>query len=1293
MATNISLESIPQTLTRKPARPITLWDGLSKLIDPFASMKLTLVLLAMAIFLVFVGTLAQAKAGMWEAISKYFTAWFVWVELQVFFPKAWFPEWHEKFTPAMGFPFFGGASIGLAMMINLLAAHLTRFRIKVRGTRLLAGLVAMSLGVLLTYVIVVLGDFQQGLRAKPLMSWEATAALTLVGAATASLGLLGAGVWYGLTAWRDQVHQRWIQAGLSVAGAVVSLCGCILLVVFFNDISALRILWQLIQGTVAGVVLLAGCWLLFDKRAGVVLLHGGVALMMVSQLLVSLGAREEQMIVMEGDTATFAQDIRQAELAVVENSDDQQRHTVIRENMLRHSLRAGDGKDAIISHEALPFDIKVERFFQNAELKDPEKADNLATAGIGLEQAAVASATGAGADGDSQVDMPAAYVTLLDKKTGEKIGTYLASVQVTLANFVDQVKVGGKTYDLALRFVRDYKPYSVRAIDVRKEDYPGSATPRKFESDIVLTDPRYGVEREVKIHMNNPFRYLGETFYQSNYRFDPTTRKEETTFQVVTNTGWMIPYVACMVVAVGMLYQFVQTLMTFILKEPEQAKSTLLAAAAISGGGIAGAALLLPAAVSGSKRRKLRGETSPEDDHRSSFQRWLAWFLPSPAAYGMVALSLVVIGAGLYSPKPKLAAPGKDGGKFDLFAFGELPVVAGGRAKPIDSLARESLLAMSNRTTYKTYYEVGSDGKEIPLTTDEQIQEAKEQGRKVKSRSHSATEWLLNTITKPEEAETYQVIRIENPEVIAALGLPEDREGFRFSIAELRNSAAEYDKQLEQIRAKDKDDLTTYDKKLVELDGRLQTHMRIAAAFTPRELPDLPKRDANDPEMMNEAIGLLGSVTRLNGMMQQLKPPLAVPITNPNVERIFNGEKWLPYSVAAMLADARSKIADVGIFRGEDAEMDRPTLALNNIFAAYAKGDAEKFNSGVTSYANWLEKTAPPLDVSGKHTYAPGPVQAEATFNHVSPFGWTQGILLYLLAFVVSALGLLAFRRSLGSAAFWMLLVIFIYHTGALIARMYISGRPPVTNLYSSAVFIGWFGVLAGLVLEAAFRLGIGNLAASVCGIGGLLIAYMLSFDGDTIGVEVAVLDTQFWLSTHVVCITIGYAATFISGILGVFYVLLGLFTPIINKPVGKTLARMIYGVVCFALFFSFVGTVLGGLWADDSWGRFWGWDPKENGALIIVLWNAFILHARWDKLANERGLAVLAVFGNIVTTWSWFGTNQLGVGLHSYGFTQGVLLALGLTVLVHLLIIGLGLLPKSWWFSYRRRDQQLSPA
>jgi len=133
----------------------------------------------------------------------------------------------------------------------------------------------------------------------------------------------------------------------------------------------------------------------------------------------------------------------------------------------------------------------------------------------------------------------------------------------------------------------------------------------------------------------------------------------------------------------------------------------------------------------------------------------------------------------------------------------------------------------------------------------------------------------------------------------------------------------------------------------------------------------------------------------------------------------------------------------------------------------------------------------------------------------------------------------------------------------------------------------------------------------------------------------------------------------------------------------------MIYGVVCFAIFFSFVGTVLGGLWADDSWGRFWGWDPKENGALMIVLWNALVLHARWDKMVGDRGLAVLALGGNIVTAWSWFGVNQLGIGLHSYGFTSGVVRAL-MTFGVYMLVCSaFGALPLSWWWSRAKDGNQ----
>jgi ABC-type transport system involved in cytochrome c biogenesis permease subunit len=174
------------------------------------------------------------------------------------------------------------------------------------------------------------------------------------------------------------------------------------------------------------------------------------------------------------------------------------------------------------------------------------------------------------------------------------------------------------------------------------------------------------------------------------------------------------------------------------------------------------------------------------------------------------------------------------------------------------------------------------------------------------------------------------------------------------------------------------------------------------------------------------------------------------------------------------------------------------------------------------------------------------------------------------------------------------------------------------------------------------------------------------------------VLDTQFWLSTHVVTVTLGYGATFLAGVLGILSIAklawAGPDPSAAARREQEELHRMTYGVVCFALFFSFIGTVLGGLWADDSWGRFWGWDPKENGALMIVLWNAAALHARWDRWLGPRGFALFAIGGNIITAWSWFGTNQLGIGLHSYGFTSGVLMLLAGFVVSQLAIIAAGL-------------------
>ena len=404
------------------------------------------------------------------------------------------------------------------------------------------------------------------------------------------------------------------------------------------------------------------------------------------------------------------------------------------------------------------------------------------------------------------------------------------------------------------------------------------------------------------------------------------------------------------------------------------------------------------------------------------------------------------------------------------------------------------------------------------------------------------------------------------------------------------------------------------------------------------------------------------------GRIEASSPPLLIPPTG-NEE----GEaKWQAYSLAWFY----NGIDKFRKEKGEKGVQTNPlTEKMAQILEAYRdkKNKTDEFNKSVKEYHTLLEEHAP-------SEYNKDKIRTEFRYRNFAPLFYTA--FYYLVPLILTLFGWLFQSRTLNRSAFWLSIVLFAFHTYGLATRIYISGRPPVTNLYSSAVFIGWAAVLAAIIMERIYQKGFGNVLGSIIGFSTLYIAHQLAGDGDTMKVLQAVLDTQFWLATHVVCIAMGYSATFAAGILGAFYIVGGFFTPRIDSQTEKDLMRMIYGSVCFAMFLSFVGTVLGGLWADDSWGRFWGWDPKENGALLIVLWNVLVLHARWDKIVSNRGFAGLVVFGNIVTAWSWFGVNELGVGLHSYGFTEGVLFNLAIFALAHLLLIAISLTPKSWWWS-----------
>ncbi len=555
---------------------------------------------------------------------------------------------------------------------------------------------------------------------------------------------------------------------------------------------------------------------------------------------------------------------------------------------------------------------------------------------------------------------------------------------------------------------------------------------------------------------------------------------------------------------------------------------------------------------------------------------------------------------------------------FQLNAFAHLPVKYEGRTKPMDTLARNLLTVLSGKQTA-----------ENPA------------GEKVE-----AVEWLLDSIAGTAHAADYRVIRIENIDLLTSLGL-EERKGFRYSYRELTPALVTLDQAARSAYAKESRDQDLYDRQVIKLANKLYAFQNVLGSF-------------EDPSGLPQ--DQLFAAAQRYMQLENYSIPLVIPPTAGN-------DRWRP--LMSVLLASHPAMQQV---TGHEMSVDPAAIHFGVMLAGFRGGSADVFNQQLFEYGSVIQGENP--EVFEKISF-------EVFYNRLGAF--MKSAQLYLLVFVLSMFGWLFRKEGLIAAARTMMAAAFVPHTAAIIARVFLSGYPPVTNLYSSAIFIGWAAVAAGLVLELGFHRkasGIGNLVGGVAGFSTLLVAHFLAGDGDTMEQMRAVLDTRFWLTTHVITITLGYMATFVAGTIGAFYIYAGLFTRRLDAETEDSMFRMMYGTTCFALLLSFVGTVLGGLWADDSWGRFWGWDPKENGALLIVIWNAIMLHAKYGLMVKHRGFAVMAVFGNVVTAWSWFGVNQLSVGLHSYGFTDSASFWLVMFCLAQLLLCAAGLMPPKRWKS-----------
>ncbi len=598
-----------------------------------------------------------------------------------------------------------------------------------------------------------------------------------------------------------------------------------------------------------------------------------------------------------------------------------------------------------------------------------------------------------------------------------------------------------------------------------------------------------------------------------------------------------------------------------------------------------------------------------------------------------------------------------------LELFATLPVQDGGRVKPMSTLAGFKLLKMNGKRSLET-----------------------PSGEKL-----GATAWLLDCLFFPEQARTYQSFLVQNGQVLTAIGLEPKHRRDRYSYDDLAPGRIALNRAASQVAAIESLKRGTVERQILELATNLREfdELLFTLSFARQTLPTDGSPDLVEIYGPDRRTGL-AHVLRGLGAIREARGVFASPLHGEQPSEDYS-------ALQTLFGQAMQTMAGGLAFMPPDVDVETEpewfslseTLGYTlqslrtperdlRVLAAWetmeqAKGDRPAFRAE-------LEKLHTEVVAMAKARGEYGRIPMEVSFYRAHFF--TNALAFFLIGFLLVAVSWLMQPNRWLQLAIWAstgvgtLLVV----TGITL-RCIIRSRPPVLTLYDTILFISAGCVLVAMAIELMNRQRIALALATVLGAGGMFLSYKFEFKealsaGDTMPSLVAVLDTNFWLATHVTIITMGYAA----GLLAAAIAHVWLVGKIIGLRKGdrafyKSIARMVYGVVCFGLLLSVVGTILGGIWANYSWGRFWGWDPKENGALLICIWELMILHARMGGFIRDRGLAVMAVLGGLVVAFSWWGVNLLGIGLHSYGFTSGVFfwlaIAFGVEGLVLLVAAG----------------------
>ena len=597
--------------------------------------------------------------------------------------------------------------------------------------------------------------------------------------------------------------------------------------------------------------------------------------------------------------------------------------------------------------------------------------------------------------------------------------------------------------------------------------------------------------------------------------------------------------------------------------------------------------------------------------------------------------------------------------------FGTLPMQHEGRVMPFSTLAASTLYAVHGRR-------------------DVQFVVADKNGdRTVKL---SPTEWMLDVWCFPDQAARYPLFRIENVGVLSALGYEHggQTQGFEYlaylkllpvgeKLEELADKAAE---KHQSVRSPVESHLVNLFSQLVlyhrlhrqhealqgevELDGESLRAVfggasRLSLAAMLEHAPAFRTYVRGAGEKFEEAqYGNLGRVLQFLSQAATVRPgPQGVPLLLPPL--LPQGEKdaWhsLPQVVDAVMrgaGDPDSKVEDKAMRAAADPKLVAMMLQLQRGLLAEAMEERVRHLDG---YRQAVEAATKARGEYGKIELETYYYRANWHFHAMMTF--VLAFVLALVACVLPKSRVMWWAGMATSKGSLLLLVADVW------IRCIITGHPPVGRLYDTFLFIGGTGAATLLIAEFVLRRRFALLLAPFLGALMILLARLFEVaDGaDTMKPLQAVLLSNFWLGIHVPTMNLGYAAGVAAALVGCVWVVrrAGRFDHP-DSPTAKSLVRITYGITCFGLATSVIGTILGGVWANDSWGRFWGWDPKENGAMLICLSQIALLHARMSGMVRDAGFVMWAIATGIVVVFSWFHTNLLGVGLHAYGFSSALL-------------------------------------